>query len=180
MITASGDAFEHAQDLTDPVERRARDESLRAVFADRKSRHHESIAEAELDIDYSESPIVMGDKHEALSPGQRLPDTLKVSLASGEACLLHELTHRAGHTALVIGGPLAHGDKLARLDHSYAHERREGSEPNLIEATVVLSAGPTMRIHAHGLLPPQPTSWASARLPCWSSGRTDSRPPGRQ
>ena len=62
-----------------PAERRARDETLRAVFADPTSRHHEAIAEAELDIDYGGSPIVMGDEHEALAPGQRLPDTIEVT-----------------------------------------------------------------------------------------------------
>jgi 2-polyprenyl-6-methoxyphenol hydroxylase-like FAD-dependent oxidoreductase len=135
-ITASGDAIEHAQTVTDPAERRARDQTLRAVFADPTSRHHEVIAEAELDIDYGGSPIVLGDQHEALAPGQRLPDTIEVHLASGEACLLHELTNRAGHTALLIGGLSAHGDRLTRLDSSL----RARSGASVIEATVVLTA----------------------------------------
>ena len=109
-IITSGVAFEHDKNLTDPAERRARDETMRKVFLDPKSRHHESVAEAELDIDYGKSPIVMGDKHETLGPGQRLPDTIEVRLAGGKACLLHELTNRAGHTALVIGGLSANGD----------------------------------------------------------------------
>ena len=66
MVTASGDAVEMAQMVIDPAERRARDDALRVVFADPGSRHHEAVAEAELDIDYGGSPIVMGDKHEAL------------------------------------------------------------------------------------------------------------------
>ncbi|MEX2112837.1 MAG: FAD-dependent monooxygenase [Pirellulales bacterium] len=134
-ITASGDAIEQAQAVTDPAERRTRDESLRAVFANPNSRHHEAIAEAELDIDYQDSPIVMGDKHEALAPGQRLPDTIEVFLAGGEACRLRELTHRAGHTALLIGGCSAHHDGLARLDGSL----RSQCVASVIEATVVLS-----------------------------------------
>ena len=81
----------------------------------RSSRHHEAIAEAELDIDYGDSPIVMGDAHQALGPGQRLPDTIEVRLASGERCGLHELTHRAGHTALLVGGSSSRDDDLARL-----------------------------------------------------------------
>jgi hypothetical protein len=48
--------------VIDPAERRARDEALRMVFADPDSRHHEAVAEAELDIDYGGSPIVMGDR----------------------------------------------------------------------------------------------------------------------
>lgn len=134
-ITASGDATEHAHTLTDPAERRARDQALRAVFADPTSRHNEAIAEAELDIDYGDSPIVMGDEHEALAPGQRLPDTIEGRLASGQACRLHELTHRAGHTALLIEGPSARADELARLDRAM----RAWSDTSLIEASIVLT-----------------------------------------
>ena len=89
MVTASGDAVELAQMVIDPAERRARDEALRVVFADPESRHHEAVAEAELDIDYGGSPIVMGDKHDALAPGQRLPDTIEVCLADARpACCM--------------------------------------------------------------------------------------------
>ena len=135
MITASGYAFEQAQNLTDPEERYARDAALRAVFADPTARHHESIAEAELDIDYSESPFVMGNQHAALSPGHRLPDTLAVQLHDGSACLLHELAHRAGHTALLLGGEAAEADQLSRL-------QREAScrSDEFIEAMVALMA----------------------------------------
>ena len=119
MVTASGDAVELAQMVIDPAERRARDEALRAVFADPGSRHHEAVAEAELDIDYGSSPIVMGDKHDALAPGQRFPGTIDVCLADGQACMLHELANRAGHTALLIGGSSVHTEGLSascRLD----------------------------------------------------------------
>lgn len=115
MIAASGDEVEHAETLSNPIERRARDKTLRAVFADPKSRHHEAIAEAELNIEYGNSPIVMGDAHQALAPGQRLPDTIEVVLASGAKCGLHALTHRAGHTALVIGGSSSRDDDVARV-----------------------------------------------------------------
>lgn len=135
MITASGDAFERAQDLTSPAERRTRDETLRATFANPSSRHHEAIAEAELDIDYGSSPIVMGDKNEALAPGQRLPDTIEVYLASGDARMLHELADRAGHTALIVGGLSVQLDELARLESSI----RGRSGASVIEATIVLA-----------------------------------------
>jgi len=114
-ITASGDAAEHAHTLADPAARRARDAALRATFADPGARHHEAIAEAELDIDYAGSPIVLGDPHPSLGPGARLPDTVAVRLATGAAGTLHELAHRAGHTALLIGGPGADDDALATL-----------------------------------------------------------------
>jgi hypothetical protein len=70
--------------------------------------HHEAVAEAELDIDYGGSPIVMGDKHDVLAPGQRLPDTIEVYLADGRRCTLHGLVNGAGHTALLVGGSSLH------------------------------------------------------------------------
>jgi len=88
-----------------------------------------------LSFDYCSSPIVLGDQHEALAPGQRLPDTIEVCLASGERCLLHELTNRAGHTALVIGGLSAQVDRLAQLESSI----RAQSGPPVIEATIMLT-----------------------------------------
>ncbi len=139
-IAASGDEFEQAQSLTDPAKRRARDKALQATFADRKLRHHESIAEAELDIDYSDSPIVMGDKHKALAPGQRLCDTIGVNLANGNTCLLHELTRRAGHTALVIGSAAVQGERHSQLEKAV----RAGSA-DAIEATVALCVEPDDR-----------------------------------
>lgn len=136
-IAASGDEVEHAQTLSDPAERRARDQTLRAVFADPRTRHHEAIAEAELDIDYGASPIVMGEANQALGPGQRLPDTIEVQLASGERCGLHELAHRAGHTALLVGGSSSRDDDLARLIGSI----RARTDGPLIEAALVLTTG---------------------------------------
>jgi hypothetical protein len=121
--------------VTDLAERRARDETLRAMLTDPTSRHHEAIAEAELDVDYGVSPIVMGNEHDALAPGQRLPDTIEVHLSSGRACMLHELTHRAGHTALLVGGLSVQGERLARLDSSI--RARNGA--SVIEASVMLT-----------------------------------------
>jgi hypothetical protein len=138
MVTASGDAVELAQMVIDPAERRARDEALRLIFADPGSRHHEAVAEAELDIDYSGSPIVMGDKHDALAPGQRLPDTIEVCLADGQRCMLHELANRAGHTALLIGGSPTHTEALARVDN-FIRGQSLGSV--IIEELVVIAIG---------------------------------------
>jgi 2-polyprenyl-6-methoxyphenol hydroxylase-like FAD-dependent oxidoreductase len=138
MVTASGDAVELAQMVTDPAERRARDEALRAVFADAKLRHHETVAEAELDIDYGDSPIVMGNRHDVLAPGQRLPDTIEVHLADGTACMLHELADRAGHTALLIGGLSVPTEALARVDKLMRAQSRVSA---IIEEIVVIGAG---------------------------------------
>lgn len=133
-IGASGDEVEHAQTLVDPVERRARDLHLRNVFADPQSRHHEAIAEAELDIDYGNSPIVMGDAHPALAPGQRLPDTIEVRLADGETRGLHALAHRAGHTALLVAAGASDGAPA----HLAAAIRARG-DLALVEATFALT-----------------------------------------
>jgi hypothetical protein len=94
------------------------------------------IAEAELDVDYRGSPIVIGDENDALAPGQRLPDTIEVVLAGGEVCMLHQLTNREGHTALLMGGLSVPGESLARLDSST--QDRSGTFP--IEAAIVLTA----------------------------------------
>src|SRR5262249_13119239 len=106
MITRSGDSAEQAQALTDPAERESRDKAIGAMLADPKARHHEVVAEAELNVDYCRSPIVWGDAGgDHLAPGYRLPQTVAVQRRDTPPCLLHELTYRAGHTLLVVGGP---------------------------------------------------------------------------
>jgi hypothetical protein len=139
-IAASGDEAERAQSLTDPDKRRARGETLRAVLADATARHHESVAEAELDIDYGNSPIVMGDRHVALSPGQRLPDTIEIHLVSGEARMLPGLFCRAGHTAVILGGLCT-----AIGSHDSTAPIRLGRVASLVEETVVITARPEDR-----------------------------------
>jgi 2-polyprenyl-6-methoxyphenol hydroxylase-like FAD-dependent oxidoreductase len=124
-IAASGDAVEELQKMADATARRSRNETLRAMIADAASRHHEAVAEAELDIDYSGSPIVMGTKNDTLAPGARLPNTIEVRLASGELCGLHEVGHCAGHTALVIGGPSADAARLLELKDAFESRRGE-------------------------------------------------------
>jgi 2-polyprenyl-6-methoxyphenol hydroxylase-like FAD-dependent oxidoreductase len=76
QITASGDAVEGAQTLTDTEQRAARDATLRAMFADPEGGRHATLAEAELDIDYAGSPILLGTPWGDLRPGQRLGDRL--------------------------------------------------------------------------------------------------------
>ena len=131
-ITASGDVAEHANALRDPEARRARDTELRAAFADSASRHHEAIAEAELDIDYASSPIVLGDAHPTLGPGARLPDGVAVRMLDGDTRALHELAFRAGHTALVIGGTDVAQADLERV----ADEVRAASDGAIVEDVV--------------------------------------------
>jgi hypothetical protein len=121
MVIQSGEVTEHAQTLTDPAERDSRDKAMRAAFAESKARHHEVVAEAELNVDYSRSPIVTGDANIRLSPGQRLPDSIRVRRAGAGSCGLHELTHRAGHTLVLLGGASAGALELAELLAALRH-----------------------------------------------------------
>jgi FAD binding domain len=143
MVTRSGDVADHAQTLTDLTERESRDQVLRAIFADPKARHHEVVAETELNVDYSRSPIVSGDINSRLAPGQRLPDTIPVQPSGTRPCRLHELAHRAGHTLLLVGGPTAHGPALADL-HAALEERATDSP--LFEAAIALGTHPDLPV----------------------------------
>ena len=135
-ITSLGDPTEHALALTDRAARAERDESLRRVFANPALRHQEAIAEAELDIDYGDSPIVMGDSNAALQPGHRLPNTISVRLPGGEEAFLDQLANGMAHTALLIGGPAAEAGDLRRLGAA----TRAATDASLIGATVVATA----------------------------------------
>lgn len=123
-ITASGDAAEGGQALTDPQQRAQRDAVLRRTFADPVTRHQEAIAEAELDIDYAGSPIVAAAEAIGLRAGQRIPDDITVRLATGQDAALHALAHRAGHTAVVLA------------DGGLAQQIADAADPRLVEATV--------------------------------------------
>ena len=115
MVTRSGDRTEHSQTLTDPGERATRDQALVATLSESKASHHEVVAEAELNVTYVDSPIVSGDTDRRLAPGHRLPNTIAVKPANASGCRLHELTHRADHTLVLLGGQIAQGPVLADL-----------------------------------------------------------------
>jgi len=133
IITSEGDMAERIQATTDPTARRTRDEGLRRAFTDSALRHHEIIAETELDFDYGASPIVVGDRHGGIRAGERLPDTIAVRLAGGVERPLHEVTNRTGHTALLVGGTSASIEELEDLHASTT----AASEPSIVEAVVV-------------------------------------------
>ena len=135
MIARSGDVSEHTQMMTDATERDSRDHAIRAMLADAKGRHHEVVAETELNVDYSRSPIVTGDPNHQLGPGDRLPNTIQVQRSDGQPCRLHELAHRAGHTLVLLGGPTAHGAGLVAL-HNALQELV--SDSPLFEAVIAL------------------------------------------
>jgi 2-polyprenyl-6-methoxyphenol hydroxylase-like FAD-dependent oxidoreductase len=141
-ITQSGDIFEEAQLMTDSAERKKRDQAIRAMLSDPEDLHQQVMAETELIIDYSNSPIVIGDASDDLAAGFRLPDTIEVRSSDASTLKLHQLAHRAGHTLMLLAGTGADGTALTHL-HSALQDVT--SDSLLFEAAVTLGAGD----HAH-------------------------------
>jgi 2-polyprenyl-6-methoxyphenol hydroxylase-like FAD-dependent oxidoreductase len=115
LVARSGDDFEDALTMTDPTECDHRDQAIQAMIADPKGRHHEIVAETELNIDYSRSPIVSADLSSYLAPGQRLPDSISVHGPDGRPSRLDELAHRSGHTLMLLAAPAADGPGFLEL-----------------------------------------------------------------
>ena len=115
MIAQSGDVFEHAQMLTEPAERNLRDQATRELLSHPKDLHQHVMAETELVIDYSHSPIVAGYPCSGLAAGYRLPDNITVTWPDKTQCALHRLAHRAGHTLMLLAGPGADTSVLVDL-----------------------------------------------------------------
>jgi 2-polyprenyl-6-methoxyphenol hydroxylase-like FAD-dependent oxidoreductase len=114
-VVSSGAAVEIAHGMVDPGDRAARDAEIRRTIADPETAHHEAAAASELDRSYTRSRAVAGDDGSRLPPGRLLPDTPEVEPADGDPRPLHELTHRRGHTLLVLGGPRADPDRVGEL-----------------------------------------------------------------
>ena len=150
MVTQSGDVTENAQTLTDPTARTTRDKALTAAFAEPTTRHHEVVAETELNVNYAESPIVCGDANSHLGPGQRLPDTIPVQPSHSGPYRLHEITHRAGHTLVLLGGPAARGPEVAKL---LAALRRIATDSLLFETAIAFGTRPDLPDHIGHLEP---------------------------
>jgi 2-polyprenyl-6-methoxyphenol hydroxylase-like FAD-dependent oxidoreductase len=116
MVIESGNRFEKNLTMTDPVERANRNQAIRETMAEEKTRHHEIVAETELNVDYSGSPIVWGDGSGGLAAGNRLSDMMEVKTLARGRCRLVELTQRVGHTLLLVAGGGADDAKLVELD----------------------------------------------------------------
>jgi 2-polyprenyl-6-methoxyphenol hydroxylase-like FAD-dependent oxidoreductase len=131
LVVDSGDAAEAGQAMTAADDRAARDAHIRARLNDRQSAHYEAAAHAELDRCYADSGAVLGDTNATFGPGDRLPDGLGVD--GGD---LHPLTHRAGHTLLVVGGADTPPGDVARLVEALeaAH-----ADSGVVDAVVGLS-----------------------------------------
>jgi 2-polyprenyl-6-methoxyphenol hydroxylase-like FAD-dependent oxidoreductase len=141
MFTQSGDEFEHAQMMTDPTERDARDQSIKAMIASPDDLHHQVMAETELNLEYSQSPVVTGDTNVALAPGYRLPDTIAIQRLDKQR--LHQLAHRAGHTLMLLAGPAAHIPTLIDL---HAALQKLATDSPLFETAVALCTHPDLLV----------------------------------
>lgn len=146
-ITTVGDEVDRAQLIQDPDDRRERDAAIRETFSDVAGRHQEAVAEAELDIDYGASPIVMGARNHAMAPGQLWPDHIQVTPAAGAPMALNALAHRTGHTAILVAGAAAEPEDLARLQR--AVEGQVGSP--ILEASFALTTLDARR-DGHGVI----------------------------
>jgi 2-polyprenyl-6-methoxyphenol hydroxylase-like FAD-dependent oxidoreductase len=140
-VTQSGDDTEQAQAMTDPAERAGRDQIIKAKLADPRSRHHEIVAETELNIEYSGSPIVFGDANPHLAAGYRLPDTIIVRHSDTQTNKLHALGHRAGHTLMLLAGPNAYGQTVAEVHRAL---QQVASDSNLFDELVAVGTQPDL------------------------------------
>jgi hypothetical protein len=136
LVAASGDRAENNLTMTDPADRSSRNRVFREMFAEDTARHHEILAETELNVDYSGSPIVFGDGNEGIAAGYTIPDTILVQPAGKPPCRLVELTQRPGHTLLLLAGPGASGSELLEVE---AALQRFTADSRLFESTVALA-----------------------------------------
>jgi 2-polyprenyl-6-methoxyphenol hydroxylase-like FAD-dependent oxidoreductase len=138
LVMKSGDNMEDSLTMTDPAERKARDQAIKTALADQEILHHDMVAETELNIDYAHSPIVFGDANSAFAAGYRLPDNIPVHLPRAATANLHALGHHAGSTLMLLGGPTANPSDLLAL---HAALQKHVRDSPLFETAVALTAG---------------------------------------
>ena len=141
LVTRSGDDTERLFMTTDPIKRESRDHAIREMIADPKTRHHEVVAEAELNIDYSGSPIVVGNADGHLSPGHRLPDRIAVRRADRKSGWLHEVAQRPGHTLVLLGGAAT---DVAEFVELHVALRDFAGDSSLFEAAYAFGGHPDL------------------------------------
>ncbi len=133
-VIAAGEGMEDVGRFDGEEGRAARDAEVRTALSDPDTAHAEAVAEAELNIDYGDSPIVAGE-----GPGGRLPDLGPVTAAPGEPEVrLHQLAHRPGHTLLAIAVGDG-GDELPRL---FAELEALVARSPLFDAAFALATAP--------------------------------------
>jgi hypothetical protein len=138
IVMKSGDDMENNLAMTDPTERKTRDQAIRTALADSEILHHDIVAETELNVDYAHSPIVFGDANSSFAAGHRLPDNISVQMPQAAPSNLHALGHRAGSTLILIGGPTANPSTVLAL---HAALEKHIKESPLFETVVALTAG---------------------------------------
>jgi 2-polyprenyl-6-methoxyphenol hydroxylase-like FAD-dependent oxidoreductase len=132
-IVAAGEGMEAMGEFDGEEGRAKRDEEVRAALSDPETAHAEAVAEAELNISYRDSPVVLGGRGRA---GDRVPDLGPVRAAPGEHEMqLHELAHRPGHTLLVV----AVGDGGEELAHLVAQLEALVARSPLFDAVFALA-----------------------------------------
>lgn len=146
QICRSGDATEQAHGLQGSDERAARDRAIAAMLANPAARQQEVVAETEMNVSYAGSAIIGAGEGQpdcfaeafGFGAGQRLPTTIALPPGAG-ASLLHQLTHRCGHTLLLVAGPETPSEAIADLQAELEAERAAGAvPPELVEAVVTV------------------------------------------
>ncbi len=146
-IVAAGEGMEEMGRFDGEEGRAKRDEEVRAALSDPETAHSEAVAEAELNITYRGSPIVVG----GAGAGDRLADLGPVTGAPGEPEVrLHQLAHRPGHTLLAI----AVGDGGEELPRLFAQLEALVARSPLFDAAFALATArgdaPVGTIHPDG------------------------------
>ncbi|GGF75799.1 oxygenase [Azorhizobium oxalatiphilum] len=143
-IVASGSEADSAM-LMNEAGRLARNAAIRDAFSDPATRHQEAVAEAELDIDYGASPIVVPGGILLPTAGQALPAPLEIRPADGMRAVLRGLYHRPGHTVLLVGSTTVAVADLTTLQQALSAQM----DGTLFEASFALTAhGPGAHGHA--------------------------------
>ncbi|MCP9819421.1 FAD-dependent monooxygenase [Synechococcus sp. Cruz-9H2] len=165
QICRSGDATEQAHALQESDQRAARDRAIAAMLANPVARQQEVVAETEMNVSYAGSAISGGSGGHPLAAGQRLPTTIALPPGAG-AALLHQLTHRRGHTLLLLADPQAPAEPLASLQAELEADRAAGTvPPALVEAVVSLelAEAPSLGLGPLTLLAVRPDGFIALR-----------------
>jgi hypothetical protein len=159
------DSYEQAHALQESGERAARDRAIAAMLANPVARQQEVVAETEMNVSYAGSAISGGSGGHPLAAGQRLPTTIALPDGAG-ATLLHQLTHRRGHTLLLLADPQAPPEALATLQAELEADRAAGKgPPALVEAVVSLrlQEAPSLGLGPLTLLAVRPDGFIALR-----------------
>ena len=153
MILQSGEASEKATMMKCPNQRAARDKMLRSVFASVLGTRKKAtvMSKTELNVEYGASSIVSGNAsfgHPAApGPGGSMPNTHTVKLGPDDgwkAAALHELTFRAGHTVLLLGGPGANGSEFVELYKEAGDLVASSHQAGVFDAVFAFTTDPSL------------------------------------